>query len=85
MSVLGVDDTVTLVEILVILLGVAITWAVYHGSDRAELPGDALVPDPTIPDESALHRRDAQVPGAGARPSHAGARAGGVSRPRPRR
>jgi hypothetical protein len=56
-SVLGVDDTVTLVEILVILLGVAITWAVYYGSDRAELPGDALVPDPTIPDESGVDTR----------------------------
>lgn len=48
---LSVDDQVTLVEILVILLGIAITWAIYYNSDRAELPGEAMEPDPAIPDE----------------------------------
>lgn len=57
MSVLSVDDTVTLVELLVILLGIAITWAVFYGSAKAELPGDAAVPDPTIPDESGVDTR----------------------------
>jgi hypothetical protein len=55
MSTFSPDQLVTITEILVILLGIAITWAVYYGSDRAELPGDATIPDPaevddTIPD-----------------------------------
>lgn len=44
MSVLSPDQIVTLSEVLAIILGVAIVWAVYHDSDRAELPGDATVP-----------------------------------------
>jgi len=51
MSVLSIDDQITLTEILVILLGIALTWAIYYGSDRAELPGDAQIPDPSIPDD----------------------------------
>ena len=51
MSVLSIDDQITLTELLVILLGIAVTWAVYYGSDKAELPGDARVPDPSIPDD----------------------------------
>jgi hypothetical protein len=48
---------VTLTEVLVILMGIGITWAVYYGSERAELPGDAPIPDPneaddTLPDTS---------------------------------
>lgn len=31
-------------EVLVVLLGIGITWAVYYGSDRAELPGEATIP-----------------------------------------
>lgn len=57
MSGLSVDDTVTVVEILTLLLGIAITWAVYYGSDRAELPGEALVPEPGVPDESGVDTR----------------------------
>lgn len=49
---LSVDDEVTLVEILVILLGFGISWAVYYRSDRAELPGEATEPDPNVPDEA---------------------------------
>ena len=41
MSVLDTDQIMTLVEVLVILMGIAITWAVYYGSENAELPGDA--------------------------------------------
>lgn len=43
---LGVDDQMTLVELMVILLGIAITWWAFRDSDRAELPGEATVPDP---------------------------------------
>lgn len=55
MSGLTPDQIVTLAEILVILMGIGITWAVYHGSEKAELPGDSRVPDPgqvddTVPD-----------------------------------
>ncbi len=53
MSALSIDQQVTLAEILVILLGIGITWAVYYGSEHAELPGEAQVPDPTVPDEIA--------------------------------
>lgn len=51
MTGLSIDDQVTLVEILAILVGIAITWAIYYGSDRAELPGEAQVPEPGIADE----------------------------------
>ena len=55
MSGLTPDQIVTLTQILVILMGIGILWAVYHGSERAELPGDSRVPDPgqvddTLPD-----------------------------------
>ena len=43
---LSIDDQVTLVEVMVILLGIAITWWVFRGSERAELPGEATIPDP---------------------------------------
>jgi hypothetical protein len=52
MSALTPDQIVTMTEILVILGGIGITWAVYHGSDQAELPGDAIVPDPHEADDS---------------------------------
>jgi len=55
MSTLSPDEVVELTEILVVLMGIGIIWAVYHGSERAELPGDARIPDPaqvddTVPD-----------------------------------
>ncbi len=53
MSALSIDQQITLVEVLVILLGIGITWAVYYGSETAELPGEATVPDPSVPDEIA--------------------------------
>jgi hypothetical protein len=46
------DQIVTLTEVLVVLMGIGITWAVYHGSDRAELPGDARIPDPSLADDA---------------------------------
>ena len=57
MSALSIDDMVTLTEILSILIGIAITWAVFYGSDKAELPGEATIPDPAIPDESGVDTR----------------------------
>jgi hypothetical protein len=52
---LSVNDEVTMVEILAILVGIAITWAIYYNSDRAELPGEATEPDPNVPDEVVSH------------------------------
>ena len=49
---LSADQIVDMTEVLVILMGIGITWAVYHGSDRAELPGDATVPDPHEADDA---------------------------------
>jgi len=46
------DQIVTLTEILVILMGIGITYAVYHGSENAELPGDAPVPAPGEVDDA---------------------------------
>ncbi len=54
MSALSIDDTITVVELLTMLLGIAITWAVFYGSDKAELPGEARIPEPSIPDESGV-------------------------------
>jgi hypothetical protein len=48
---LSIDDTMTVLEVLVILMGIAMTWAAYYGSERAELPGDALIPDPNEVEE----------------------------------
>lgn len=52
MSGLTADQIVTMTEILVILAGIGITWAVYYGSENAELPGDATVPDPHEADDA---------------------------------
>jgi hypothetical protein len=52
MSVLTPNQIVEMTEILVILMGIGITWAVYHGSERAELPGDSTIPDPHEPDDT---------------------------------
>jgi hypothetical protein len=54
---LSADDVVTMTEVLVILMGIAITWLVYRGSDRAELPGDSVVPDPAEPDDAVPDTR----------------------------
>lgn len=57
MSALSPDQVVSLTEILVLLMGIGITWAVYHGSDRAELPGEAPVPDPAQADDTVPDTR----------------------------
>lgn len=57
MSVLSVNQIVTLTQLLVILLGIGIIWAVYYGSENAELPGDSLVPDPNQPDDTLSDTR----------------------------
>ena len=50
-SALTIDQTITLIELLMILLGIAITWAVFYGSEKAELPGEAKIPAPGSPDD----------------------------------
>ncbi len=57
MSALSVDQIVSLTEVLVILMGIGIIWAVYYGSDRAELPGDAQIPEPDEVDDSVPDTR----------------------------
>ena len=54
MSALTLDQELTLVELLVLLLGIALTWAVYYGSERAELPGEARIPEPSVPDDLVI-------------------------------
>lgn len=53
MSVLTPDQIVELTEGLAIVLGVAIIWAVYQGSENAELPGSAMVPEPGEADDAS--------------------------------
>jgi hypothetical protein len=50
-SAFTTDQLVTLTELMMVLLGIAITWAVFYGSDKAELPGEAKIPDPSLPDD----------------------------------
>jgi len=57
MSGLSPNDIVQLTEILMVLMGIGIIWAVYHGSDKAELPGDARNPDPNQADDTTPDTR----------------------------
>jgi hypothetical protein len=57
MSALSITDQVTLVEVFLVFAGLAITWAVYYGSERAELPGDAPIPEPGAPDDMQIDTR----------------------------
>jgi hypothetical protein len=52
MSALNPDQVVTLTEILLILAGLGIIWVIYYGSERAELPGEATIPDPAEADDT---------------------------------
>ncbi len=52
MSSLTIDQIMTLTEVLSLLLGIGIIWAVYHGSSDAELPGEATVPPPGEADDA---------------------------------
>ncbi|HEV2520082.1 MAG TPA: hypothetical protein VGX00_05615 [Thermoplasmata archaeon] len=51
MSALTLDQIVYLTEILGTLAGIGITWLIYRGSENAELPGEARIPDPQVPEE----------------------------------
>lgn len=57
MSALSIADEVTLVEVLAILVGIGIAWLVYRDSDRAELPGEAPIPDPALADDTVVDTR----------------------------
>lgn len=57
MSSLTVDQIMTLTEVLSLLLGIGIIWAVYHGSADAELPGEATVPPPGEADDAVPDTR----------------------------
>jgi len=57
MSGLSPDQIVTLTEVLMVLMGIGIIWAVYHGSEKAELPGDARIPDPGQVDDTTPDQR----------------------------
>ena len=52
MSTLTPDQIVQLSDVLAIVIGVAIIWAVYHDSDHAELPGEATIPEPGEVDDA---------------------------------
>ncbi|HUI38116.1 MAG TPA: prepilin-type N-terminal cleavage/methylation domain-containing protein [Thermoplasmata archaeon] len=54
MSAFSVDQIMTLTELLVTLAVIGITWAIYYGSDRAELPGEARIPDPMVSDDTIV-------------------------------
>jgi hypothetical protein len=56
-SALSIDDQVTLVEVFLVFVGLAVTWAVFYGSERAELPGEAAIPDPGLPDDMEIDTR----------------------------
>jgi hypothetical protein len=57
MTALTANQIVDLTEILVVRMGIAIIWAVYHGSEHAELPGDARIPDPGQADDTTPDTR----------------------------
>jgi len=57
MSSLTPDQIVQLTEVLMVLMGIGIIWAVYHGSEKAELPGDARNPDPAQVDDTTPDTR----------------------------
>jgi len=51
-SALTPNQIVDLTELMMVLAGIGIIWAVYHGSDRAELPGEARISDPRQADDT---------------------------------
>lgn len=57
MSSLSVDQVMELTLGLVLLMGIGIIWAVYHGSENAELPGEATIPTPGEPDDAVPDTR----------------------------
>lgn len=61
MSGLTPDQVVSLTEVLVLLMGIGITWAVYYGSESAELPGEAMIPAPGEVDDARPDTRGRTV------------------------
>ncbi len=57
MSALTTDQLITITEVLCIALGLVAAWAVYYGSDAAELPGEAKVPAPGVAEDMELDVR----------------------------
>lgn len=57
MTGLTIDQIMELTEVLCLLLGIGIIWAVYHGSDAAELPGEASIPEPGEADDAVPDTR----------------------------
>ena len=57
MSALTPDEIVSLTEVLVVLMGIGITWLVYRGSENAELPGEARIPTPDEADDAVPDTR----------------------------
>ncbi len=57
MSALTVTQIITLTEVLALLLGIAVIWAVYYGSEDAELPGEAVLPAPGEADDAVPDTR----------------------------
>lgn len=57
MSALSIDDQITLLEVFLVLAGIGITWAVFYGSERAELPGEAAIPEPGAADDMEIDTR----------------------------
>lgn len=57
MSGLSVDQVMALTEVLCLLLGVGVIWAVYRGSEHAELPGEASIPAPGEADDAVPDQR----------------------------
>ncbi|MCI4358769.1 MAG: hypothetical protein L3J99_07100 [Thermoplasmata archaeon] len=54
MSALNDSQIVYLTEILGTLVGIGVTWLIYWDSDRAELPGEARIPDPQIREDPVV-------------------------------
>ncbi len=54
---LSANQIVSLTELLVILMGIGIAWAVYRGSEYAELPGTATNPPPGEGDDATPDTR----------------------------
>lgn len=57
MSAFTTDQLITMAELFAILIGIAITWAVFYGSEHAELPGEAPIPDPSMTDDMEVDTR----------------------------
>jgi hypothetical protein len=57
MSALSINDQLTFLEVVLVLVGLGITWVVFYGSERAELPGEAAIPEAGSPDDMEIDTR----------------------------